>query len=81
MADDMKFSKYRKELDERVDQRKKTDNKNRKVIATIEVEFEVPYDQTEREKVLYKLNNLFLNTEIQWKYKTHTSYKHWDQTP
>ena len=58
MADDMKFSKYRKELDERVDQRKKTDNKNRKVIATIEVEFEVPYDQTEREKVLYKLNNL-----------------------
>lgn len=81
MADDMKFSKYRKELDERVDQRKKTDNKNRKVIATIEVEFEVPYDQTEREKVLYKLNNLFLNTEIQWKYKTHTSYKYWDQTP
>ena len=64
MADDMKFSKYRKELDERVDQRKKTDNKNRKVIATIEVEFEVPYDQTEREKVLYKLYNLFLNTEL-----------------
>ena len=50
-----------------------------KVVVSLEVEFEVPYDQTERDKVLYQLNNMFLNTGIQWKYKTHTSYKYWDQ--
>ena len=73
------FGKYKEELQKKTAQTKANDTKNRKVIVSVEVEFEAPYDQTTREKVLYHLNNLFLNTDIQWKYKTHTSYKYWDQ--
>lgn len=73
------FGKYKEELQKRGAERKASDTKDRKVVVSLEVEFEVPYDQTERDKVLYQLNNMFLNTGIQWKYKTHTSYKYWDQ--
>lgn len=72
------FGKYKEELQKRSAETKKNDTKNRKVIVQVDVEMELPYDQTEREKVLYHLNNLFLNTDIDWKYKTHTSYKYWN---
>tara|TARA_R100001460_G_scaffold57790_1_gene97574 strand:+ start:261 stop:491 length:231 start_codon:yes stop_codon:yes gene_type:complete len=72
------FGKYKEELQKRSAETKKNDTKNRKVIVQVDIEMELPYDQTEREKVLYHLNNLFLNTGIDWKYKTHTSYKYWN---
>ena len=73
------FGKYKEELQKRSAETKKNDTKNRKVIVQVDIEMELAYDQTEREKVLYHLNNLFLNTNIDWKYKTHTSYKYWNE--
>ena len=73
------FGKYKEELQKRSAETKKNDTKNRKVIVQVDIEMELAYDQTEREKVLYHLNNLFLNTDIDWKYKTHTSYKYWNE--
>jgi len=75
MADN--FGKYKEELQKRTFERKATDTKNRKIVVTIEVEYEVPYDQTDRDKILDKLKSSFSDTGIQWKYKTHTSYKYW----
>lgn len=72
------FGKYKEELQKRGAETKKNDTKNRKVVALVEIEMELPFDQTEHSKVNYHLNNLFLNTNIQWKYKTHTSYKYWN---
>ena len=74
------FGKYKEELQKRSAETKKNDTKNRKVIVQVDIEMELAYDQTEREKVLYHLNNLFLNTDIDWKYKTHTSYKYWNES-
>lgn len=74
------FGKYKEELQKRSAKTKANDTKNRKVIAVIEVEMELPLSETEYNKVNYHLNNLFLNTDIKWKYKTHTSYKYWNES-